>query len=419
MDLAALGEHLFLALALVVVGGSGLLAAGAGLYLVVLSSAALVRPRHRPEAPRGSPRVTLLVPAHDEAALVGRCVRSLLEQSYPSSHYEVVVVADNCSDATASVAEAAGATVLVREDAARPGKGRALRWAMDTVLSAEDPPEAIGVVDADSVAEPDFLACLVEEERRGWPVVQGEYLALTEGSSARAQLRAAAFLLFHRVRFAGRAVLGLPCALVGNGMLFSAPVLRAHPWSAFSNVEDLEYSIELRLAGIRPRFAPTARIVGPVSAGGRAARIQRLRWEGGRLDVVRRRLPALLGAIVRERRLDLLDAAVDLAVPPLGILAAIALAGLGAAVGLGVAGDLSPMALTLWAVAVLAVPLHVLLGLIAGHAPSSMYRALLIAPALVVAELATRARLLGGLNAGSWVRTERPGEQVRATRQEP
>jgi hypothetical protein len=46
------------------------------------------------------------VPAHDEEELVGRCVRSLLEQTYPRSQYRVAVVADNCSDGTAAAAPA-------------------------------------------------------------------------------------------------------------------------------------------------------------------------------------------------------------------------------------------------------------------------------------------------------------------------
>ena len=53
---------------------------------------------------------------------------------------------------------------------------------------------------------------------------------------------------------------------------------------------------------------------------------QRLRWEGGRWHVVRSRLPALLAHALR-RDPGVLDAAVDLAVPPLGLLALLALAG--------------------------------------------------------------------------------------------
>src|SRR5579872_1187783 len=101
-----------------------------GTYLVVLALASFGRDR----APAGfgdasHPRLAVLVPAHDEELLVGRCVHSLLDQTYPAGSYEVFVIADNCSDGTAAVAEAAGARVLVRTEPSSRGKGRALRWA--------------------------------------------------------------------------------------------------------------------------------------------------------------------------------------------------------------------------------------------------------------------------------------------------
>jgi cellulose synthase/poly-beta-1,6-N-acetylglucosamine synthase-like glycosyltransferase len=391
---------------------AGLAAAGAALYLVLLAFASFGRRSVEASPPHS--RVAVVVPAHDEAALVSRCVTSLREQSYPSDLFDIVVIADNCTDDTAARAEAAGAKVLVRTAPDARGKGPALRWAVDRLLECDPDLAALAVVDADSVAEPGLLAGLVARLERGAPVVQAEYLGRNEDGSTKSELRAAAFMLFHRVRFGGRAVLGLPCHLVGNGMLFSRAVLEDHPWDAFSSAEDLEYSVDLRLAGVRPAYAGEARLGAPVVGRGRGAQIQRLRWEGGRFHVVRTRLPRLLAAVIGGRRWSLLDAAVDLAVPPLGLLAAGSLAGaaLGAVLlGLGVAPW---WAAAPWFVAVAAVPTFVVVGLAAGRAPRSMWRALLAAPALVVSELWTRLRLLRGLGADTWERTARPGEERAA-----
>jgi len=231
--------------------------AGFGLYQLLLAVAAF---RYRPPQATGSPtkRVTVLVPAHDEEALIGRCVESLNAQSYPRELYEVVVIADNCTDDTAEVARKAGAAVLVRSEPEARGKGRALRWAIDRLLAREWPPDAVAVVDADSVAAPGFLETLIRPLEDGALAAQGESLLFDDGSAA-AAFRAGAFLLVNRVRPAGRAVLGLPCNLQGNGMLFSTGVLRANPWEAYSATEDLEYSINLLLAGIEPRAARSCR----------------------------------------------------------------------------------------------------------------------------------------------------------------
>jgi exopolysaccharide biosynthesis WecB/TagA/CpsF family protein len=389
---------------------AGMAAAGASLYLLTLSVAALV---HRPAPPVGPARhrITVLVPAHDEAALIGRCLRSLSGQAYPRELLRTVVVADNCTDDTAAIATAAGVEVLVRTDAAGRGKGRALRWALDRLLRDPWRPDAVVVVDADSVADPGLVAALEGHLAAGAEVVQAEYLALIEDHSPRSALRNAAFLLFHRTRFSGRAVLGMACNLVGNGMLFSRRVLEEHPWSAYTGAEDLEHSMDLRLAGVRPVFAASARVFAPVAGHGRGARTQRLRWEGGRFHVVRTRLVRLVLSAVRTGEWSRLDAALDLAVPPLGLLVLLTAAGAALTALLAGAGVTSAWALAPWLAACTAIPAYVLVGLRAADAPASAYRALLRAPLFVLAKTGTYLRLSRGLHADRWERTERPAAE--------
>ena len=85
----------------------GILVFQAVVLLVVLSNAmVLLRPRRGPlpDHPDGPlPLVSLLVPARNEAANVGTCVRSLLAQSYP--HLEVVVLDDRSEDDTRAILE--------------------------------------------------------------------------------------------------------------------------------------------------------------------------------------------------------------------------------------------------------------------------------------------------------------------------
>ena len=193
-------------------------------------------------------------------------------------------------------------------------------------------------------------------------------------------------------------------------MLFSRRVLEEHPWQAFSSVEDLEYSVDLRLGGVRPVFAGNAIVRGPVAAGGNAARTQRLRWEGGRLHVLRTRLPKLLVAVVCRGRWSQLDAAVDLMIPPLGVLAAVAFV-LTLVTGLLARLNLLPaVALIPPAVAMGAIAGFVFIGLWAAGAPASTFKALALAPFVVGAQLLDRLRLFGGLGADRWDRTARSAE---------
>jgi glycosyl transferase family 2 len=60
--------------------------------------------------PRRGPRVSVLVPARDEAERIERCVRSWAAQAY--ADHEVIVFDDDSTDATATRAAAAGARVV-------------------------------------------------------------------------------------------------------------------------------------------------------------------------------------------------------------------------------------------------------------------------------------------------------------------
>ena len=387
------------------VGG---IVAGLGLYLLALAIASI--PRRAPAAlPLSKPtsRLVVVVPAHDEELLVGRCVDSLMEQTYPRSLTRVVVIADNCTDQTAARALAAGAEVMVRDNATSRGKGQALRWAMDQLLAAEGSLDAMVVVDADSVADPELLIGLERELAAGHPVVQADYSILVERGSPRSAMVAAGFLLFHRVRFSGRARLGMAANLVGNGMLISATVLRAHPWDAFSGVEDLEYSIRLRLAGIQPYFAPTALVAGPGPASRAGLDRQRARWEGGRMNVVRRWLWRLVRTAIVRGDLRLLDAAVDLATPPLGLLCLATAGGATVATLAVIAGAAPASVLIPWTVSALAIPAYVVIGLWAAGAPSSTWRVALAAPGFLAWKVLTYSRLLRGFDAARWDRSDR------------
>jgi len=397
---------------------AGALLAGFGLYLLTLSVAAAFTRRRLAVTPPATARerwmLTVLVPAHDEEQLIARCVASLLDQSYPADRYEVVVIADNCADETAARAAAAGARVLVRDQPDSRGKGQALRWAMDALLSSEAPPDAVAIVDADSVADREMLTALERELAAGYQAAQADYVVLPVAGSPRSELVAAGFLLFHRVRLSGRAALGMPASLVGNGMVFSRDLLESHPWDAFTGVEDLEYTIRLRLAGIRPRFATTAIVSGPMPATRAGAVRQRLRWEGGRFNVVKTRLWPLVRAAASRRDPRLLDAALDLATPPLGLLCMAIIGGALFTAALAWAGLVPLWAVDPWLVAVVSVPAFVIVGLVAAGAPRSTFRALLGVPGFLAWKLLTYSHLIRGFDALRWDRSDRQGGHAEA-----
>ena len=324
--------------------------AAAALYLGLM--AVLARAPRARVAPAPRLRFDVIVPAHDEEQGIADTVASLLAVEYPRDRFRVIVVADNCTDRTAARAAAAGAEVFVRVDLERRGKGYALADAFHRRLDAGRA-DVLVVVDADTQVSPNLLSAFAARFEAGAAVVQADYGVQNVRSSWRTRIMTIALAAFHGVRSSARERLGLSCGLRGNGMGFSAAVLRANPPGAFSIVEDLEYGIQLGYAGVRVQYVDEAHVWGQMAVTEGASRSQRRRWERGRNALVREHVPGLLAGAWRRRDVVLLDLAMDLLVPPLGQLVAATIVGLAvsvAAMWLGVV-----VAPWLWAVSALAI----------------------------------------------------------------
>ncbi|MBB2987415.1 glycosyltransferase family 2 protein [Terracoccus luteus] len=100
--------------------------------------------------------VLALIPAHQEAANIAATVASLLGQTTPPDR--VVVIADNCTDDTAAVAESAGATVFTTVGNTERKAG-ALNQALGSMT---DLPEHVLVMDADTTLAPRFVEAAVQ-----------------------------------------------------------------------------------------------------------------------------------------------------------------------------------------------------------------------------------------------------------------
>jgi 1,2-diacylglycerol 3-beta-glucosyltransferase len=319
-------------------------------YLFALTLLSGRRDRPPPVSGQAHVRFALIVPAHDEETGIGRTVQSLLALDYPPELRRVTVVADNCADQTAARASEAGAEVLERQDAQRRGKGYALSHAFGQVVG-ENWADAVVVVDADTVASPNLLRAFASRIDAGAAAVQAHYGVANPEAGWRTRLMALAFALFHGVRSLGRERLGLSCGLRGNGMCFTAEVLRRVPHEAFSIVEDVEYGIRLAEADIRVHYASEAEVRGEMVASERDSRSQRRRWEQGRFAMARKfGVPLVLKGVVRGDPVRF-DLGMDLLVPPLTWLVLTWGLGFGAAMAACVATRGPLAALWTWTLA--------------------------------------------------------------------
>ena len=191
------------------------------------------------------------------------------------------------------------------------------------------------MIDADAEASPNLLESFAVRIERGAHAVQAHYGVLNPFASWRTRLITIAKAAFHIVRSRARERAGVSCGIRGNGWCVTHELLRRVPYRAFSLTEDVEYGIELGLAGFRVHYADESHSDADMVSGEQIASKQRQRWEHGRFQLIRAKTLTLLEAAFRKRSAVCLDLALDLLVLPLSyvtlnVMALLLLAALGA-----------------------------------------------------------------------------------------
>lgn len=263
------------------------------------------------------PKVTVLIPAHNEELGIQATIEPLLPQL--KTNDKIVVIADNCTDKTAEIARQTGVTVLERHSLDKRGKGYALDYGLKFL--AENPPEVVVMVDADCRVEPGTIEQITQKAIATQRPVQALYLMeIPEQPTPKDSISALAFLVKNQVRPQGLERLNFSCALTGTGMAFPWSILRQVSVASGNIVEDMQLGVDLAIAGHPPLYCPQGRVTGILPQQQQAATKQRTRWEHGHLQTIQTQVPRLLKASLEQKRLDLFVMALDLFVPPLSLL---------------------------------------------------------------------------------------------------
>ncbi|HWJ58988.1 MAG TPA: glycosyltransferase family 2 protein [Sphingomicrobium sp.] len=275
-----------------------------------------ISPVRAPASANRAFRALVVIPAHDEQAVIGRTVTDLMSEA--GDTLVVLVVADNCSDDTAGAARSAGAEVLVRTDPERRGKGFALGAARAHL--AAQPPDVVVVMDADCRMDGASLHTLAASAAGTGRACQAvNLLAPDLAAPVMVQISTFAFVIKNLIRQRGLQRLAGRAHLTGTGM--------ALPWDIFEHadlgganiVEDLALGLELAKRAASPIFIEGATVWSP-AASPDGTLVQRRRWEGGYLATALRAAPRAFSRSLARADLRGLLAALDLSIPPLALL---------------------------------------------------------------------------------------------------
>jgi len=241
----------------------------------------------------GPLRVTVLIPACNEELHLPATLRSLHAQTTPPA--EVWVIADNCTDATAEVAEADGAHVYTTVDN-HHRKAGGLNQLLARLLPAMGALDVVLVMDADTIMVEDFiergvaeLSALPDLEAVGG-VFYGD-----DTPGLLAELQRNEYRRYTR-DIARRK--GQVFVLTGTATLFRAPALAAvaanrgsllpgsvgQVYDTISLTEDNELTLALKTLGARLVSPRMCRVQTELMPTVRDLWHQRERWQRGALE---------------------------------------------------------------------------------------------------------------------------------------
>ncbi len=259
-------------------------------YQAVYAVARLLGKRRKHQAQKLC-RYAVLIAARNEQAVIGQLLDSIHGQDYPADLVDVYVVADNCTDSTAQIAAARGATVYQRQNKLLVGKGYALRFLLEKI-GKEHPDKLYDgyfVFDADNLLDPRYITEMNKVFSCGNRVVTGYRNTKNFDDNWITAGYGMWFLRESEYLNRPRDSMGISCAVSGTGFLFARSLLEElGGWDYHLLTEDLEFTADLIVKGERIAYCGDAVLYDEQPRSFRQSITQRSRWIKGYFQVIGR-----------------------------------------------------------------------------------------------------------------------------------
>lgn len=265
---------------------------------------------------KNRPTITVLVPAHNESESIRNTLVSINTQLVRNDR--LLVVADNCTDNTASIAIEHGAEVIERRDANKRGKGYALDYGVRYIEN--NPTEIVVVIDADCTLDEGALELLAKIAMIKNRPVQSLNIMRYKNPGIKQRIAEFAWLVKNYIRPRGLYNIGMPCQLMGTGMAFPWGIIVDAKLASSNIVEDMKMGLDMAVAGYAPIFYPYAGVTSTFPETTSAEQSQKKRWEHGHLSILISVIPRSLLRALKQRSINMFVMSLDLIVPPLALL---------------------------------------------------------------------------------------------------
>jgi cellulose synthase/poly-beta-1,6-N-acetylglucosamine synthase-like glycosyltransferase len=233
------------------------------------------------------PLISVLAPARNEELVVGQMVTQMLRQTY--EHWELFIIANNCTDRTAEVAREAAqgdSRVIVLEYTFENGmKADALNRALPKVNG-----EIVVEFDTDNGIDDDFMERVAAAfSDSSVEAVQTQILSSNTHEGLLAVLQDIEYMVYSEIFNRGREAMGLSSSIGGTGFAIRTRIIREmNGWSR-ALVEDFELFTRLVESGHKVSYLPYTGVWDEKPVSWNALVNQRKRWVRGHLKVTAQR----------------------------------------------------------------------------------------------------------------------------------
>lgn len=321
-----------------------------------------------------------------------------------TSLFDTIVVADNCTDNTARIAEEMVVYVLESDDLKRIGKGYALKFALEKIDI--DMYDAVFIIDADSVVRKDLLKQLDRLVREGRGIIQCYNGIDNSDESWFTRLLHVSRIISNEIYHPAKQLLGFSSSLMGNGMCICAEIILRYGWEAFTVGEDWEYYAKLLLEGETIAFAQNARVYHRESSSLKQATSQRMRWSSGRFAIAWKYGLRLFGRGFVERDIRKIDASLPLIFPNPSLGLNMTLIGIFLSVLLPLGGG--KIYLIVWLCCLMASQCMIFfVGIMYTRNRLKSFLSLFVAPLFLIWKMGIDLFSILGAGRSRWIRTKR------------
>ena len=255
------------------------------IYQLIISLFSFVKIKDKPYITNKNHKFLIILPAHNEEAVIGNLISSLQKLDYPKELYDIQVIADNCTDKTEEIAKNLGAKVYVRktDDPKKKTKGYALQEFLGKLLKEKNMPYD-AVFDADNIVDKNFLKAMNKHLCQGEEVVQG-YRDIKNPTDSWVSAGYAIFYwMMNRFYHLARYNAGLSSLMNGTGFMVKFDVIKDTGWDTNTLTEDIEFSLKTIISGKKVGWATDAICYDEEPVKFKPSWSQRSRWTVGHIQ---------------------------------------------------------------------------------------------------------------------------------------